>query len=86
MVEEWVNALDEGRDHVINAAVGANTMEMIHGAFASHAEGRRIDLPQAERDHPLERWLSREGRPAPTPPPAGADWLAWTMDRARANA
>lgn len=84
LVEEWVRALDEGRDHVVNAEVGANTMEMIHGAFASHAEGRRIDLPQVDRSHPLERWLAREGRP--TPPAAPADykeWIGWAQEQPR---
>jgi len=89
LVEEWVRALDEGRDHVVNAAVGANTMEMIHGAYRSHAEGRRIDLPQASRDHPLAAWLAREGRPEPPPtPPDYKDWIVWAlaqpMQRSRA--
>ncbi|MBI3971611.1 MAG: Gfo/Idh/MocA family oxidoreductase [Chloroflexi bacterium] len=80
MADEWVQALDEGRDHVINASVGVSTMEMIHGAYASHAEGRRIDLPQASRDHPFERWLAREGRPTPPPAPPGyGDWIAWAL-------
>ena len=84
MVEEWVQALDEGRDHAMNAQVGAHTMEMIHGAYASHAEGRRIDLPQEIRDHPLERWLEREGRPAPGPAPADyKEWIGWALERAR---
>jgi predicted dehydrogenase len=84
MAEEWVRALDAGRDHVINAAVGAATMEMIHGAYASHAEGRRIDLPQESRAHPLERWLQREGRPQPPPaPPAYGEWIEWALARAR---
>lgn len=75
MVEEWVRALDEGRPHTIDATVGANTMEMILGAYRSHAEGRRVELPQAERDHPLAAWLAREGRL--TPPPAPAEYPAW---------
>ncbi len=80
MAEEWVRALDEGRDHTINASVGAHTMEMIHGAYRSHAEGRRIDLPQASRDHPLAAWLAREGRPDPPPaPPDYKDWIAWAL-------
>jgi predicted dehydrogenase len=80
MCEEWVRALDEGRDHVINAAVGANTMEMIHGAYASAAEGRRIELPQMDRDHPLERWLAREGRPMPAAaPPDYKEWIEWAL-------
>jgi hypothetical protein len=83
MADEWVRALDEGRDHVINAAVGANTMEMIHGAYRSHAEGRRIELPQESRDHPLAAWLAREGRPEPPPAPADyKDWIVWALDQA----
>jgi predicted dehydrogenase len=83
LVDEWVRALDEGRDPVINAAVGAATMEMIHGAYASHAEGRRIELPQVSREHALERWLAREGRPAPPAAPATyAEWLPWALARA----
>ena len=82
LVEEWVRTLDEGRDHVVNAAVGAGTMEMIFGAYASHAEGRRIELPQVDRSHPLERWLAREGRPLPPPaPPDYAAWIAWALAR-----
>lgn len=78
MADEWVRALDEGRPPVIDAQVGAHTMEMIHGAYASHAEGRRIDLPQVHREHPLERWIAREGRPRPGPAPEDyATWIGW---------
>jgi predicted dehydrogenase len=80
LVEEWVRALDEGRDHVVNASVGANTMEMIFGAYASHAEQCRIELPQVDRSHPLERWLAREGRPLPPPAPTEyPEWIAWAL-------
>ena len=87
MVEEWVNALDEGRDHVINAQVGASTMEMIHGAYRSHAEGRRIYLPQADRGNPFEQWLEREGRTRPGPAPDSyAEWIGWALERGRSHA
>lgn len=86
MVEEWVQALDGGRDVVVNLAVGANTMEMIHGAYTSHAERRRIELPQLERVHPLQRWLEREQRPVPPPAPASyPEWLPWAQAAARAD-
>jgi predicted dehydrogenase len=84
MVEEWARALDEGRDHAVNGEVGANTMEMIFGAYASHAEQRRVDLPQADRTHPLERWLAREGRRLPPPAPASyGEWIEWAHAQAR---
>jgi predicted dehydrogenase len=80
LADEWVQALDEGRDLAINAAVGANTMEMIHGAYTSHVEGRRIDLPQHNREHPLTRWLEKEGRPMPPPAPAEhKEWIEWAL-------
>ena len=79
-----MRALDEGRDHVVNASVGANTMEMIFGAYASHAEKRRVELPQVDRSHPLERWLAREGRALPSPAPADyAAWIAWARAQPR---
>jgi predicted dehydrogenase len=84
LVEEWVQALDAGRDPVIDARVGAHTMEMIHGAYASHAEGRRVDLPQGDRRHPLATWLEREGRPAPGPAPDDyPTWIEWALARGR---
>ena len=84
MAEEWVQALDEGRDHVINASVGEATMEMINGAYRSHAEGRRIDLPQADRGNPFEQWLAREGRERPGPAPDSySEWIGWALAKAR---
>jgi predicted dehydrogenase len=82
MCEEWVRALDEGRDHLLAGSVGADTMEMIHGAYASHAEGRRVALPLADRAHPLERWLERAGRGRPPAAPFDyAAWLPWAQAR-----
>ena len=53
-------------------------MEMVHGAYAAHAEGRHVDLPQPDRRHPLARWLAREGRPPPGPAPDDyASWIEW---------
>jgi predicted dehydrogenase len=84
LADEWVQALDEGRPPVIDGAVGAATMEMIHGAYAAHALGRRVELPRLERGHPLEEWLRREGRPDPGPAPgAYAEWITWALAEAR---
>jgi predicted dehydrogenase len=87
LVEEWARARRGTRARDSNARVGADTMEMIHGAFASHAEARRIDLPQENREHPLERWLKREGRHIPTEAPSGyGAWLRWVQERSGATA
>ena len=75
--EEWVQALDEGRDHEASGVEGQHVMEIMMGVFESAAYGKRVDLPQAQRDHPLVRWRQEHGLgdPAPMPRPYG-EWLA----------
>ena len=75
--EEWVRALDEDRDHEANGIEGRHVMEIMMGVFESAAYGKRIHLPQTQRDHPLVRWRREHGLgdPAPMPRPYH-DWLA----------
>ncbi len=76
-VEEYVQALDEGRDHECDGADGLRVMETLMAIFESAAYGRRVALPQKERDHPLLRWRREHGlgEPDPVPREYGA-WLA----------
>ena len=75
--EEWVRALDEDRDHEASGIEGRHVMEIMMGVFESAAYGKRLDLPQTQRDHPLVRWRREHGLgdPAPMPRPY-PDWLA----------
>ena len=75
-VEEYVNALDEGRDHESSGAEATHILEIIMGIFESAAYGRPVELPQAQRDHPLLRWRRENGLgvPAPMPRPV-QEWL-----------
>ena len=76
-VEEYVQALDEGRDHTCSGAEARHVVEIMMGIFESAAYGRHVHLPQAERDHPLLRWRREHGLPAPQPMPRPYDqWLA----------
>lgn len=76
-VEEYVRALDEGRPHECSGAEGRHVIEIIMGIFEAAAYGRRIDLPQADRQHPLTRWRTEAGLGDPEPMPmADAEWLA----------
>ena len=76
-VEEYVAALDEGRDHESSGYEGRRVMEIMMGIFESAAFGRRVELPQQRRDHPLLRWRREHGLqdPAPMPRPY-VEWLA----------
>ena len=76
-VDEYVKALDEGREHESNIAEAHHVLEIMMGIFESAAYRRRIDLPQAGRDHPLLRWRGEHGLGEPAPMPRDYyDWLA----------
>ncbi len=75
-VEEYVNALDEGRDHESSGAEATHVMEIMMGIFESAAYGRPVDLPQTKRDHPLLRWRRENGLGEPAAMPRGVkEWV-----------
>ena len=74
--EEYVKALDEGREHECSGAEGRHVLEIIMGIFESTAYGHPVDLPQKRRDHPLRRWRREQGLGDLDPAPRGYDeWL-----------
>ena len=75
-VDEYVHALDEGRDHVCSGTEAKHVIEVMMGIFESAARGRVVDLPQADREHPLKRWRREAGlgEPESTPRPY-PEWL-----------
>ena len=75
-VEEFVDALDEGRDHESSGVEATHVLEIIMGIFESAAYGRPVDLPQEVRDHPLLRWRRKHGLGDPESMPRPYyDWL-----------
>ena len=75
-VEEYVRALDEGRDHECSGREGLHVVEVMMGILESAAYGRRVDLPQKDRSQPLMRWRAEHGLGAPETMPRGyAEWL-----------
>jgi len=76
-VEDYVRALDEGRDHTCSGQAALHVIEIMMGIFESAAYGTRVDLPQANREHPLLRWRREHGlgEPESLPRPYN-EWLA----------
>jgi predicted dehydrogenase len=75
-VDEYVRALDEGREHECNGFEGRHVLEILMGIFESAAYGTRVSLPQENREHPLVRWRREAGLEPPVPMPRGyGDWL-----------
>ena len=76
-VEEYVNALDEGRPHISSGHQGRHVMEVMMAIFESGSYGKAIDLPQTDRSHPLLRWCGENGvDELPEMPRAYGEWLA----------
>ena len=81
-VEEYVRALDEGREHECSGLEGRRVLEVLMGVFESAAYGTRVDLPQENREHPLPRWRREAALepPAEMPRPY-SDWLSTEFER-----
>lgn len=74
-VDEYVRALDEGRDHACSGAAARHVLEIMMGIFAGAAHGRQVELPQQDRRHPLLRWRAEAGLAPPAPAPR--DYRRW---------
>lgn len=75
-VDEYVRALDEGREHECSGEEGRHVVEIIMGIFESAAYGTRVDLPQPNREHPLARWRNEAGLGEADPMPmTDKEWL-----------
>jgi len=76
-VDEYVQALDQGREHVCSGFQGRHVMEIIQAIFESAAYGHVVELPQSQRDHPLLRWRQEATLGEPDPKPRTyPEWLA----------
>lgn len=74
-VDEFVRTLDENRAHPCSGVEALHTIEVLMGIFESGARQCRIELPQADREHPLLRWRREHG--LGEPPAAPRDYGAW---------
>lgn len=75
MVDEYVNALDEDREHECNGEEGRHVLEILMGIFESAIYGSRVELPQANREHPLIQWRNENGLGTPEEMPR--DYGTW---------
>ena len=74
--DDFVRALDEGREHTCSGTEGRHVLEIMMGIFESAAFGRPVTLPQADRQHPLLRWRREAGLDAPDSMPRSyGEWL-----------
>ncbi|TWU25437.1 1,5-anhydro-D-fructose reductase [Novipirellula galeiformis] len=56
-VRDLLAAINEDRPPLCSDVDGRATLEMVHGAYASHVEGGKVvQLPLAKRTHPFTNW------------------------------
>jgi hypothetical protein len=59
MYRELMKAFETGGEPPASGVEGRAAFEMILGIYESHRQGGcRVDLPMADRRHPLEAWRS----------------------------
>ncbi len=82
MVDEYVNALDEKREHECSGEEGRHVMEILMAVFESAVYGTRVKLPQQNREHPLIRWREENGLgPLKEMPRDYGSWLSMEDER-----
>ena len=82
MVDEYVEALDENREHECSGEEGRHVMEILMGVFESAVYGTRVELPQKNREHPLIRWREENGLgPLKEMPRDYGSWLSMEDER-----
>ncbi|MCG9126667.1 Gfo/Idh/MocA family oxidoreductase [Candidatus Poribacteria bacterium] len=82
MVDEYVNALDEDREHECNGEEGRHVLEILMGIFESAIYGTRVELPQQNREHPLIQWRNENGLGNPKDMPRDyGTWLKVETER-----
>lgn len=56
IIDDLIASIAEDREPEMNLESGRDAYEMIQATFEAHVQGRRVELPLAERTHPLKRW------------------------------
>tara|TARA_B100000809_G_scaffold223364_1_gene232858 strand:- start:767 stop:1909 length:1143 start_codon:yes stop_codon:yes gene_type:complete len=80
-VDDYVRALDEDDEHECSGYQGRHVLEIMMGIFESATGGRRVVLPQQDRDHPLLRWRDEVGLGDLEPLPRDyGNWLSTQVD------
>lgn len=86
LVDEFVNALDENRAHECSGEEGRHVIEILMGVFESAIYGKRVELPQQNREHPLLQWRKENGLgPLKEMPHDYGSWLSLEDERLYGN-
>ncbi|MBC8233765.1 Gfo/Idh/MocA family oxidoreductase [bacterium] len=74
IIDEMVNALNEGREHATSGRNGRLVLEMIMAIHESQRRKARVNIPLEVREHPLKLMLEEAGLPIPTTEIGYQEW------------
>lgn len=74
IIDEMVNALNEGREHATSGCNGRLVLEMIMAIHESQKRKARVNIPLEVREHPLKLMLEEAGLPIPTTEIGYQEW------------
>ena len=57
ILQELIKSIETGSEHPCSGEAGRLNLEMVMAMYTSHLTGARVDIPLAQRAHPLERRL-----------------------------
>ncbi len=55
ILQELLKSIETGSEHPCSGAAGRLNLEMVMAIYTSHLTGKRVDIPLAQRTHPLRR-------------------------------
>jgi predicted dehydrogenase len=53
VLDDWLNAIEQGREPICNGAAGTKAIEMVMAVYQSALSHSRVEIPLANRTHPL---------------------------------
>lgn len=56
LAADLLDAIEHDREPAASLDSGRKSLEMIHACFASYVQGKKVEIPLANRSHPLKDW------------------------------
>jgi predicted dehydrogenase len=56
IVNDLIDSIEKNKQPVINLNSGRDALELTQAVFESYVQGKRVEIPLKDRNHPLKRW------------------------------
>ena len=56
IVNDLIDSIEKNKQPAINLNSGRDALEITQAVFDSYVQGKRVEIPLKDRNHPLKRW------------------------------